>query len=373
MFCAPENLLTHRHRARPGTERCVRHRRTSRMCLTHRSDGERSADRPQASPVAVLHRRFRGGGRARASLRWADVLRSQRLPQPPLQRAPRPSSGITPRCPPGTAVPPDPRRRLLPPSTTCRPSPTGVAAARLGPATGARTHRRHTDPGARRRLRPAVPVCTSWWRATSTSPSTASSCTARSSMPPQRRRRCQRGGGVRGLLRRGADHRCDQGRVSCPLAAARPQASCDESLREETWRRGVPETTYVLPLPHDRCRSMPEAELLAYVVLRRPRAPEVNVKVTLATGVRADAGPVVRPLRAAVEYEGSQHQEDRDQYNADIDRYAAYRRQRRRLRARHEGAAPHTRRPCGGPRPLVSAATTGRRRVRAEWTPCSCA
>ena len=28
----------------------------------------------------------------------------------------------------------------------------------------------------------------------------------------------------------------------------------------------------------------------------------------------------------AVEYEGSQHQEDRAQYNADIDRYATYRR-----------------------------------------------
>lgn len=31
------------------------------------------------------------------------------------------------------------------------------------------------------------------------------------------------------------------------------------------------------------------------------------------------------PWRQAVEYEGIQHQEDRDQYNADIDRYLIFR------------------------------------------------
>ena len=130
----------------------------------------------------------------------------------------------------------------------------------------------------------------------------------------------------------------------------------DELAAEETWRRGVPETTYVLPLPRPtRCRSMPEAELLAYVVACRPRCPEVNERsssrrasVSRRTCGSTDFGP-------AVEYEGSQHQEDRGQYNADIDRYAAYRRQRRRVRARHEGAPPHTLgRPCGPTTPCWS-------------------
>jgi hypothetical protein len=100
----------------------------------------------------------------------------------------------------------------------------------------------------------------------------------------------------------------------------------DQILCEEKWRRGVPETTYVLPYLTDRCRSMPEAELLTYVVAARLTPPEVNVEVEIAPGVRVTPDLWFRPLRAAAEYEGSQHQEDRAQYNADIDRYAAYRR-----------------------------------------------
>ena len=40
----------------------------------------------------------------------------------------------------------------------------------------------------------------------------------------------------------------------------------DQILTEEKWRRGAPETSYVLPFLDDRPRSIPEAELLAYVV-----------------------------------------------------------------------------------------------------------
>jgi hypothetical protein len=100
----------------------------------------------------------------------------------------------------------------------------------------------------------------------------------------------------------------------------------DEIVREETWRRGVPETSYVRRYLTDRCRSMPEAELLAYVVACRLTSPEVNVEVEIAPGVRVTPDLWFGRLRAAAEYEGSQHQEDRAQYNADIDRYAAYRR-----------------------------------------------
>ncbi len=100
----------------------------------------------------------------------------------------------------------------------------------------------------------------------------------------------------------------------------------DELLVEEQWRRGVAETAYVLPLLNDRCRSMPEAELLAYVVCSGFPHPEVNRPVELAAGVIVTPDLWFVLFLLAVEYEGSQHQEDRDQYNADIDRYATYRR-----------------------------------------------
>ncbi|PKH43490.1 hypothetical protein SAMN05192575_108120 [Nocardioides alpinus] len=100
----------------------------------------------------------------------------------------------------------------------------------------------------------------------------------------------------------------------------------DQLLIEEKWRRGVAETTYVLPFLDDRCRSMPEAELLTYVVCAGLPQPEVNSKVELAPGVQVTPDLWWLLFLLAVEYEGSQHQEDRAQYNADIDRYAAYRR-----------------------------------------------
>jgi hypothetical protein len=100
----------------------------------------------------------------------------------------------------------------------------------------------------------------------------------------------------------------------------------DQVLTEEKWRRGVPEASYVLPFLDDRCRSMPEAELLAYVVAAGLPVPDVNLEVEIAPGVVVTPDHWWSVFTAAVEYEGSQHQEDRDQYNADIDRYAAYRR-----------------------------------------------
>ena len=100
----------------------------------------------------------------------------------------------------------------------------------------------------------------------------------------------------------------------------------DQLLSHETWRRGVPETTYVLPFLNDRCRSLPEAELLTYVVCAGLPMPEVNKTIELAPGLEVTPDQWYVPYEFAIEYEGSQHQEDRDQYNADIDRYAAYRR-----------------------------------------------
>lgn len=97
-------------------------------------------------------------------------------------------------------------------------------------------------------------------------------------------------------------------------------------LAEEPWRRGVGETSYVLPFLDGRCRSLPEAELLTYVVCAGLPVPEVNETIELASGLEVTPDEWFVPYELAVEYEGSQHQEDRGQYNADIDRYAAYRR-----------------------------------------------
>lgn len=100
----------------------------------------------------------------------------------------------------------------------------------------------------------------------------------------------------------------------------------DQLMTEEKWRRGVPETTYVLPFLDGRCRSMKEAELLTYVVSSGLPMPEVNLSIEVEEGTWVTPDLWWPQLEVAGEYEGSQHQEDRAQYNADIDRYSAYRR-----------------------------------------------
>ncbi len=100
----------------------------------------------------------------------------------------------------------------------------------------------------------------------------------------------------------------------------------EQMLAAEAWRRGTAATAYVLPFLDARCRSLPEAELLAYVVGAGMPVPEVNETIEVAPGIRLTPDQWYERYEVAVEYEGSQHQEDRGQYNADIDRYATYRR-----------------------------------------------
>ncbi|SEC56601.1 hypothetical protein SAMN04489844_2537 [Nocardioides exalbidus] len=100
----------------------------------------------------------------------------------------------------------------------------------------------------------------------------------------------------------------------------------DQILTEERWRRGVPETSYVLPFLDDRPRSIPEAELLAYVVFSGLVIPEVNEKIALRDGTELTPDLHFEDHDLVVEYEGGQHADDRGQYLADIDRFAAYRR-----------------------------------------------
>lgn len=100
----------------------------------------------------------------------------------------------------------------------------------------------------------------------------------------------------------------------------------DQLLTEQPWRRGCAEARWVLPHLDERCRSLPEAELLALVLFASLPAPEVNQTIDLGSEDILTPDLWFEDHELAVEYEGSQHQEDRGQYNADIDRYKTYRR-----------------------------------------------
>ena len=100
----------------------------------------------------------------------------------------------------------------------------------------------------------------------------------------------------------------------------------DQLLLEERWRRGVAETAWVLPYLDDRCRSMPEAELLTLLRFAGLPEPAVNELLVLPSGDVITPDFWYERWRRALEYEGQHHQDDRCQYAADIDRYAVYRR-----------------------------------------------
>jgi hypothetical protein len=117
-------------------------------------------------------------------------------------------------------------------------------------------------------------------------------------------------------------------KVGCALlhAGLLDLGRLEEILVEEKWRRGVPETAYVLPFLNGRCRSMPEAELFACIVFAGLPVPEINRELEVAPGIVLTPDMWFERYEQAIEYEGSQHQEDRGQYTADIDRYGLYRR-----------------------------------------------
>jgi hypothetical protein len=105
-----------------------------------------------------------------------------------------------------------------------------------------------------------------------------------------------------------------------------------ESVRalalREPWRAGAQEAVWILERLDGRSRSLPESETRAILEFAGLPRPELNVAL--------DDGPepqVIVDLRyewwgLVVEYEGSQHQEDRGQYVVDIGRYAWMRRHR---------------------------------------------
>ncbi len=95
----------------------------------------------------------------------------------------------------------------------------------------------------------------------------------------------------------------------------------------QDWRDGAREAGWVLEFLRHGSRSLKESEVRSVLAFAGLPEPEVNSSVDLNGSLRALGDLWFPAWRTVVEYEGTQHQVDRRQYVADIDRYAAYRRQ----------------------------------------------
>lgn len=90
------------------------------------------------------------------------------------------------------------------------------------------------------------------------------------------------------------------------------------------WRDGAHEALWVCNHLNGRSKSLKESELRGLLEFAGLPDPEVNVDVELG-GTVVEGDLVYREWMTVVEYEGIQHQQDRSQYTADLDRYGLYR------------------------------------------------
>ncbi|QWF22042.1 hypothetical protein KM427_24620 [Nocardioides sp. LMS-CY] len=91
------------------------------------------------------------------------------------------------------------------------------------------------------------------------------------------------------------------------------------------WRDGADEAVVLLEHLDGRSRSIKESETRSILRFAGLPAPEVNAAVDVNEQVEVIGDLVYRRWRTVVEYEGSHHQQDRDRYNADLDRYGLMR------------------------------------------------
>lgn len=94
----------------------------------------------------------------------------------------------------------------------------------------------------------------------------------------------------------------------------------------QLWRDGAPEALWILDHLNGDARSLKESETRAVLEFAGLAGAEVNLTMTLEDGLVVIGDLVFRQWGVVVEYEGQQHQEQRAQYVADIDRYALFRR-----------------------------------------------
>lgn len=93
----------------------------------------------------------------------------------------------------------------------------------------------------------------------------------------------------------------------------------------QLWRDGADEAIWILDHLDGGSRSLPESETRAVLVFAGLPRALVNVPVDLSEDLLVIGDLVYREWRVVVEYEGLPHQEDREQYISDLDRYAVLR------------------------------------------------
>ncbi len=91
------------------------------------------------------------------------------------------------------------------------------------------------------------------------------------------------------------------------------------------WRDGAHEAVWLLDHLDGRSRSLKESETRAVLDFAGLPAAAVNAPIELADDAVVIGDLVYKKWRVVVEYEGSHHQEDRQQYVADLGRYALMR------------------------------------------------
>lgn len=93
----------------------------------------------------------------------------------------------------------------------------------------------------------------------------------------------------------------------------------------QRWRNGAVQARRVIPSLSARSRSVPESQLRVIFGASGITGLEVNAPFDTDAGRTLEIDLLVRGCRFAIEYEGTHHQSDRDQYLKDIDRHALFR------------------------------------------------
>jgi hypothetical protein len=91
------------------------------------------------------------------------------------------------------------------------------------------------------------------------------------------------------------------------------------------WRPGADEALWILGHLDGRSRSLKESETRVLLTFSGLPQPESNLPIDLGDDPGVIGDLVYRPWGLVVEYEGRHHQEDREQYCSDLDRYALFR------------------------------------------------
>ena len=104
------------------------------------------------------------------------------------------------------------------------------------------------------------------------------------------------------------------------------RSSLEDLIVAQPWRRGVTEAAWVMEYLDGDSRSLKESETRALITFAGLPTPRGNKPVALTGTLTILIDLWFEEWRCALEYEGGQHQTDRAQYVADIDRYTFMRR-----------------------------------------------